>query len=122
MSDTRRDSASNSPILVAPAMGGAAIGFWVLAAGSSATDSYALGRDAPPTPARCCSICKGEDHGAETYQLYQDAQATAPAACGGFELKFIDQADMGWVCLFGATSDSEPTPPGSEPSEWYVPP
>jgi len=103
-------------------MGGAAIGFWVLAAGSSAADSHALGSDAPPTPARCCSICKGEDHETETHGLFQDAQASAPATCGGFELKFVDQADMGWVCIFAATSAAEPALAGGDPSLWYVPP
>ena len=103
-------------------MGGAAIGFWVLASGTSAADSHALGGDAPPTPTRCCSICKGEAHETETYGLFQDAQASTPAACGGFELKFVDQADMGWVCIFAANSAAEPAPAGGDPSLWYVPP
>ena len=56
------------------------------------------------------------------YGLFQDAQASTPAACGGFELKFVDQADMGWVCIFAANSASEPAPAGGDPSSWYVPP
>ena len=97
-----------------------AVGLWVLADGDDGGALHARGSDNPPIPVRCCSVCKGEAHEGQTTALYTDSSQTTPASCGGFALKFVDDPDLGWVCMFASGTQTEPEDPMATPSWWYT--
>lgn len=108
-------------VFVAPSYNNA-VGLLSYAVGSDAAS--ALGAANPPTPERCCSICRGEDYEGVSHGLFSDAFQTQPFDCVAFALQFMDDATLnGWYCSFyttSATSGFVDSGTGTRASSVYV--
>jgi len=111
-------------IYVNPSASGT-LGVYVLAAGDSAPDLFALGPTNPPVPTRCCAICNGEDHEGVAHTLSLDlAQTNTLSSCASFSLHFWNFGTLqGWYCKFHDLTTSTPPDPidPNEPVYHYLP-